>query len=321
MSANYTLRMPFDDAWKANFHFLTSSCKQYPGSPENNSGDDANDKTSDKENALIYKAICKVSDDTGLPKELLLAVMIQESKGCVRAPTTNYGVNNPGLFQSFNGQGTCNPDNSNFQTPCPEATILKMVQEGAGVGLEFGLTQAIDQAVTKYGAKGVDKYFKGMRIYNSGSLPASGNLGQGIATHCYASDIANRLMGWASEDKVCDEATIGNMGGSSGNGGETQPPTETPPPTNNNPQPTNPQPTNPQPTNPQPSQPNHPTTDNPSSPKAEGYDPNCKTWYEVKDGDTCESTGIAFDTLRKLNTKLDDKCSNLWLGYAYCASV
>lgn len=36
-----------------------------------------------------------------------LAIMVQESKGCVRVPLTDNGVKNPGLFQSRNGKGFC----------------------------------------------------------------------------------------------------------------------------------------------------------------------------------------------------------------------
>ena len=42
----------------------------------------------------------------------------------------------------------------------------------------------------------MSRYYKAARIYNSGSIAASGKLEDGIATHCYASDIANRLTGW-----------------------------------------------------------------------------------------------------------------------------
>ena len=46
-------------------------------------------------------------------------------------------------------------------------------------------------------------YYKAARIYNSGSIASTKNLGQGIATHCYASDIANRLTGWATGPSSC----------------------------------------------------------------------------------------------------------------------
>jgi hypothetical protein len=39
-------------------------------------------------------------------------------------------------------------------------------------------------------------YYETARIYNSGSIAPSGNLEDSV-TRCYASDIANRLLGWA----------------------------------------------------------------------------------------------------------------------------
>ena len=47
---------------------------------------------------------------------------MQESKGCVRAPTTNNGVRNPGLMQSHNGRGTCN-EGGNVKNPCPASEV------------------------------------------------------------------------------------------------------------------------------------------------------------------------------------------------------
>lgn len=46
-------------------------------------------------------------------------------------------------------------------------------------------------------------YLQAARIYNSGSIAPSGNLEDGIATHCYSSDIANRLTGWVNAATKC----------------------------------------------------------------------------------------------------------------------
>ncbi len=46
-------------------------------------------------------------------------------------------------------------------------------------------------------------FYRAARIYNSGSIDASGDLGAGVATHCYASDVANRLMGWTGNGSTC----------------------------------------------------------------------------------------------------------------------
>jgi hypothetical protein len=302
-----------------NLPTLEASCTQYKGSPPNNNQNEINN---------IKSALESTSKTTGLDSRFLLAVMMQESKGCVRAPTTSYGETNPGLFQSFNGLGSCNPDNVNFVVECPKKDIDLMVQEGAGVNLDFGLQQAIAQS----GASDDSKYYKGARIYNSGSIAASGNLGDGIATHCYSSDIANRLVGWPSDQgrpSSCEEASIGSVQGSTsysgGNTGNTnnnnnnnnneQPTQEPPQQEANTPQPED------QPETPAPTETPTPSNNDASAPKIEGASPNCKSWYTVKEGDHCSNLSVSFDTLRQLNSKLDDKCSNLWKGYAYCIAA
>ncbi|KAF2019276.1 carbohydrate-binding module family 50 protein [Aaosphaeria arxii CBS 175.79] len=317
---------PFEDLWDANLEILRTSCTQYPGSPQNND---------ENEIAAIKQAIIEVSGESGLSKEYILASMMQESKGCVRAPTTNYGVRNPGLMQSFNGKATCNE--GGFTTPCPDSTIKQMVSEGVGLGLEFGLTQALGQA----GCDDVSKYYKAARIYNSGSLPQGGNLGSGIATHCYSTDIANRLVGWTSQSSACQEGTIGSVGGSNvafggsdysngngnGNGNSNTPePTTTPtiteppaavktpevePPKAETPKVEPPKAETPKEQTPKP-------VNAPTSEKAPGAAANCKSWYAVKKGDDCSATGISFERLRTLNTQLDSNCSNLWAEYSYC---
>ena len=131
----------------------------------------------------------------------ILAVIIQESGGCVRAPTTNYGVRNPGLMQDHNGAATCNENG--VQNPCPTGVITSMIRDGtAGTPSGDGLAQCINQA----GTSADQAFYKAARIYNSGSIDGSTRLECGIATHCYASDIANRLTGWvyAAHGCQCD---------------------------------------------------------------------------------------------------------------------
>jgi len=127
---------------------------------------------------------------------------MQESHGCTRAWTTNYGVNNPGLMQSHDGTGSCNLGLSNnsvsvttpgpVKNPCPASDITQMIHDGVmGTPSGDGLKQTLAQA----GNTTVARFYRAARIYNSGSVAPSGMLGQGIATHCYSSDIANRLLG------------------------------------------------------------------------------------------------------------------------------
>ena len=146
----------------------------------------------------IYNAIEATAQATGVDHRFILAIIMQESKGCVRVPTTNYGVRNPGLMQDHDGTGTCNE--GGVQDPCPTSEIYQMVSDGtAGTAAGDGLAATINQS----GASDVSAFYKAARTYNSGSIDPSGNLGAGIATHCYASDIANRLTGWVFAPTSC----------------------------------------------------------------------------------------------------------------------
>ena len=106
----------------------------------------------------------------------------------MRAPTSNYGVRNPGLMQDHDGDATCNSDKTgNVLNPCPAAMIEQMIREGtAGTNSGDGLANCLNQG----GWNSDGDFYRGARIYNSGSIAASGNLQDGIATHCYSSDIA-----------------------------------------------------------------------------------------------------------------------------------
>ncbi|KIN01692.1 hypothetical protein OIDMADRAFT_179013 [Oidiodendron maius Zn] len=188
----------FDDMFNANLDILADSCSQF-GVANNQ----------DSENESMRTAIKNVGASTGVDPRFILAIVMQESNGCVRAPTTNYGVENPGLMQSHNGAGTCN-SGSNVQNPCPIAEITSMIQDGTnGTPDGPGLKQLIAQA----GTSDDSKYYIAARMYNSGSVAAGGNLGAGIATHCYATDVANRLVGWSSGPTSCNSNTIGSLTG------------------------------------------------------------------------------------------------------------
>jgi len=330
--------LEFEPLWELNRPMLYRSCAQFSASgitnPNNN----------EDEVRAIKAALLKIAGESGLPPQFLLAIMMQESKGCVRAPTTNYGHDNPGLFQSFEGTASCNRNINALVTPCPASTIEAMVREGAGINRPFGLLQAIQQS----GASDDSKWYKAARIYNSGHIAASGNLGDGIATHCYASDIANRLVGWPNDDKyqsVCDEGRIqGAAGGNGAYAGAIQSNNPTPKPQPQTPGkpidlPTDSKPTGPKegtiespkdkapvtPPKAEPPKGQVPDTTTPKkepdAPKIAGAAANCRKWYTVKAGDNCSVLPVEFAKLRQLNTGLDADCSNLWLGYAYCVGA
>ena len=84
--------------------------------------------------------------------------------------------------------------------PCPAEIIEEMIREGAaGTNDGDGLVQCLNDS----GAEDVSAYYKAARCYNSGAVAESGLLEEGGATHCYASDIANRLTGWAEAEPAC----------------------------------------------------------------------------------------------------------------------
>jgi hypothetical protein len=187
----------FDTMFEANKVIMQSSCTQWDVA--NNSDDEINE---------ISSSIQTVASSTGIDPRFILAIVMQESNGCVRAPTTNYGVVNPGLMQSHDGSGSCN--NGGVQNPCPASEITQMITDGtAGTSSGDGLKQCIAES----GATDVSMYYKAARIYNSGSINSNGNLGAGVATHCYASDVANRLTGWTTAGSTCNSNTIEDLTG------------------------------------------------------------------------------------------------------------
>jgi LysM repeat protein len=302
---------PAQSAWVANFEtmfaaqssVLSSSCAQW--NVANNSP---------TEIAAIKSSILTVAAETGVDSRFILAIMMQESNGCVRAPTTNWGVRNPGLMQDHDGAATCNE--GGVQNPCPAATITQMIRDGAA-GTPAG--EGLKQTIARSGATDVSKYYKAARLYNSGSVDASGNLGMGIATHCYASDIANRLTGWSTGPSGCSEAGVGALTGTASTGGNGNTPTTPASPTVTKAATT---PTA-KPATPAPVKQVGDKT--PKTQKAPGASASCKGWYSVASGDVCsvveKKLGVSMANLMKWNSQLKSDCSNLWLGYSYCVSA
>jgi hypothetical protein len=75
-----------------------------------------------------------------------------------------------------------------------------MIADGTrGTSDSDGLAQCINES----GCNNDADFYRAASIYNSGSIASSGNLQDGIATHCYSSDIANRLTGWVWAPHGC----------------------------------------------------------------------------------------------------------------------
>lgn len=179
----------FSDMWNAYLPYIGQNCV---------GGVKANTPS---ETQSVYDAIQAVAAASGVDHRFIFAVIMQESTGCVRVPTTYGYVANPGLMQSFNGAGTCYM-NGVAQNPCPASQIYQMVEDGS-MGTLGGTGPGLVQDINSSGAVGTLAYYKAARIYNSGSVPTNGDLGGPGATRCYVSDIANRLTGWVVAKRTC----------------------------------------------------------------------------------------------------------------------
>jgi hypothetical protein len=182
---------------------LNDGCSQFTGSPANNSP---------AENEDLKTAINTVASESKVDPRFIFAIVMQESNGCLRVPTTNGGVNNPGVMQSHNGAGTCN-NAGVVQNPCPLSAITQMIRDGTeGVSGPAG-GDGLVQLLASAGTSDASQYYVAARMYNSGSVAAGGNLGGGGATHCYCTDVANRLIGWNTGVTGCNPGTIGLLDG------------------------------------------------------------------------------------------------------------
>jgi hypothetical protein len=188
----------FNNLWVTSQHTISRSCNILYNTTNN----------SDQEITDLYNAIKQVAHETRVDHRFILAAIMQETKGCVRARTSVSpdGIKNPGLLQSFKGTFTCNDENGKVTTPCPKETILGMVRDGvagteAGHGFAADINAQADVSGVSVGY--AEAYYRAARLYNSGAIDESGDLGLGSATHCYASDIANRLVGWTDSESGC----------------------------------------------------------------------------------------------------------------------
>ncbi|KAL9089865.1 MAG: hypothetical protein Q9159_002335 [Coniocarpon cinnabarinum] len=163
----------FEDLWTANSKLLSEACT--------NLGDGA-DNTADQTQA-IRDGIMQVSGESFVDPRFIMAIMMQESHGCVNVGTTSNGVSNPGLMQSHNGVS--------FSASDPKGSITQMIRDGVqGTASGDGLVQILN-------AHGGDPW-KASRVYNSGSIAPDGDLNNGNgATASYVMDVANRLKGWS----------------------------------------------------------------------------------------------------------------------------
>ncbi|KAF2651104.1 hypothetical protein K491DRAFT_696708 [Lophiostoma macrostomum CBS 122681] len=172
----------FSDMWTANLDTFKNSCGWLHRGP-NNTPEIITD---------IYNAIQDRANASYVDHRIILATIIQETNGCPLNPSTTSsgGTRNPGLMQSHDGH--------EYDSKNSRLSILQMVQDGTQGTLHgWGLVDNLNTYGNPY---------KAMRGYNSGYIPASGDLSEKAgATACYVSDIANRLTGWVRAESKCTE--------------------------------------------------------------------------------------------------------------------
>lgn len=128
--------LSFDALWDTNMQYISTSCMYSFSVPDNTAA----------ESAALKAAIQTIAASSSIDPRFILAVVMQESKGCVRAPTTNNGVINPGLMQDHNGAGSCNKASVGgaVASPCPDTEISQMIQDGTtGTAAGDGLLQTL----------------------------------------------------------------------------------------------------------------------------------------------------------------------------------
>lgn len=170
----------FADMWRNNLNTMQNSC-EWLDAGKNNSPEVIVD---------IFNAIQSRANASLVDHRFILAIILQESNGCVRvgSTTSSGGVNNPGLMQSHNGH--------EYSSSHSELSIMAMVQDGTQ-GTEHGA--GLVQNLNRYGNP-----YSAARGYNSGYIPRNGNLSEAAgATACYVSDVANRLTGWVNAKSSC----------------------------------------------------------------------------------------------------------------------
>ncbi|KIV86718.1 hypothetical protein PV11_02314 [Exophiala sideris] len=161
---------------------------------------------SQSETDNIRDSIIAVANQSYMDPRFILAVVMQESNGCVRVVSTAGGNDNPGLMQSFEGTGSCD-SNGVPVYPCPPSVIRQMIVDGTAAPVQGPtLVSALNKAASLDNCEPAQAFYRAARLYNSGlnSLLADGDLGGAPgATLCYSSDIANRLLGWVNGAKQC----------------------------------------------------------------------------------------------------------------------
>lgn len=152
----------------------------------------------DQETADLRDAINHYASSAKIDPQVILATILKESQGCVRAVTTGGApVWNPGLMQSYNGLGTCHPAGGAEVVPCPRQTIFQMVFDGVQSDADDTLVGMFNNRSAWGTPRAI---YGGLRMYNSGQFydwrqNPDLSVVNGVV-NLYVSHIANYLRGW-----------------------------------------------------------------------------------------------------------------------------
>ena len=163
----------FEALWTNNVALIKTSCTNLQ------SGADP----TQEQIGYMHDGILQVAKESGVDERFILAIIMQESHGCVNVGTTNNGVSNPGIMQSHNGQ--------KFDPANAKQSIVQMIKDGTE-GTSSG--DGLKQLIAKYG-----DVFSAARAYNSGSIAGTNLNAANGATATYVTDVANRLTGWVMQ--------------------------------------------------------------------------------------------------------------------------
>ncbi|KAF4635405.1 hypothetical protein G7Y89_g2693 [Cudoniella acicularis] len=181
--------IPFEQMWSLNLNLINTQCT---GGIQNSA----------EETQAIHDGIESAAKQFKVDDRYILATIMQESKGCVRVPSTSLGVSNPGLLQDHDGDNNCSGAPVGG---CSTSTINGMIVDGVNGTLQKGadggngLSQLITKAATLGGTSESQNVYIAARLYNSGdnSYKTGDDLSNPPdATASYCEDIANRMIGY-----------------------------------------------------------------------------------------------------------------------------
>lgn len=199
------LWITLDDMVAMNRKVMLESCAQY--SVESNNDTDINN---------LRDMIMEVSHDKMVDATFILAIVLQESQGCVRRPNATSKEGLSTLNGVLLGKGTAKCEGL---AACQRSTIREMLENG-GSGVPESDLRSLVAAIEKntdHNPQHSLNYYRAAYVYSTAVANIPARFEDAIPRHCYVSDVANRLVGWVGHNSTgyCDDS------GSSGATGST----------------------------------------------------------------------------------------------------